>query len=323
MKSKKFLLLLATALFQINLLYASDDINTNIGFGIVPSNKWSSGQLISEKDYLDLDFDASALTTYEGSIWTKNGLKLGVNVNTDDNMVGKINNVVGMLGYGKLSLRVQKGKLKGTAKWTGTSVDGQPSSVKFDNTYNSVDLIYWRNIDDAGGLYFGLGYTSYELPVQINGEVYRDNDYKYATAVYQEDLKYKIYTLSMGMDTMATAAMQGATGFGLWMYTQDKIGFGSAKISDEAARRLAVANGREVKNQNMWPAIVDYDLTVGLMWGTNALKSNITAGIGYNIGGLISMPFGGGDIKGTDYVRASPWPYLMHHGPEVKLIVNW
>ncbi|MDD4003647.1 MAG: hypothetical protein PHW69_00400, partial [Elusimicrobiaceae bacterium] len=195
--------------------YKAPSVETLAGFSIVPNNQWKTGQFVSYEDYLSVDFDATALTTYEGSIWhNKTGLKLGISADVENNVIGKLNRFMGFLGYKRFILRVQNGRLRGTAYWTGPAVAGQPGSTKFDNKYTNIDLLYWMK-GGSNGMYWGLGYNEYALPVQVNAELYSASrgEIVYGNAVYQDNMEYKTYTAMFGFDTMTGAAMNSQRGW--------------------------------------------------------------------------------------------------------------
>jgi len=307
------------------------DIQTMVGFSIIPNTTWKSGQFVSYKDYLNMDFYQTAFTTFEGSIWhNKTGLKLGVSADFDDNMVGKLNKFMGLVGYKKFVLRVQNSKLKGTANWTGTPTAGQPASILFNNKYTSIDLLYWKNPKKPLSMYFGLGYTAFSMPVQLNAEVYNTTTKQvvYAKAVYQDQMDYKVYTAMFGFDTMTSAIMGDAKGFGFWAYSQDKIGFGNMEISAEGKRRIEAANaanypGRTLKTTSLTAAPIDYDATFGMFWKGNIKRASVALGLGYNISGMVVFAFGGGVFKDADHISPDPFPYLMRTGPVMKAVVLW
>ena len=103
-----------------------------------------------------VSMDQTASTTYEGDLFfRKLRLKVALDVDVDNNFVGKLNRLMGYIDYEGFTLRVQNSTLRGTAVWTGTKVPGMPSQTSFDNSYTSVDLLYYTK---NGGLdYFGIG----------------------------------------------------------------------------------------------------------------------------------------------------------------------
>ena len=255
-------------------------ITTSGSFSIVPIDTWGSGDFEAFTDSLFgystprvsqmyVSMDQTASTTYEGDLFfRKLRLKVGLDVDVDNNFVGKLNRLMGYIDYEGFTLRVQNSTLRGTAVWTGTKVPGMPSQTSFDNSYTSVDLLYYTK---NGGLdYFGIGYTSYQLPVQLDCLVYnaaRGSVWWAPTStVYQPDMAFHIYSLLLGLDTLhqafvRTGYLSGEQGFGIWMATQDRAGGGLSYISDQAKAWVQQANN----NLTLWSAeqiamLVDYDL---------------------------------------------------------------
>ena len=65
MKRVLFALLMSVA---VSASAEDRNINTIAGISVIPSTNWKSGQFISREDYLNLDFDTTQFTSYEGSI---------------------------------------------------------------------------------------------------------------------------------------------------------------------------------------------------------------------------------------------------------------
>jgi hypothetical protein len=297
-----------------------------VGFSVVPKATWKSGQFVSQNDMLDLDMETTSLTTYEGGIWHRGtGIKLGVSADVDNNLIGKLNRLMGYIGYGKMILRMQSSKLRGTATWTGPAVAGQPAQTTFDNTYANIDLLYYAGNDM--GMYFGLGYNTYQMPVQINGLVksVRTGETVYGNDVYQDNVDFKTYGFMFGFDTLNAAVMSGSgDGLGFWATSQDKIGVGNMHINDEAQRRLETANGgRHMTTQNILAPVIDYDVTMGLMWMKKFKRVHVGLGAGFNFAGQVVFPMGSGQVSAYDEVAAWPFPYLLHYGPVFKIAVSW
>ncbi|MFA6093420.1 MAG: hypothetical protein WCU88_06250 [Elusimicrobiota bacterium] len=300
-------------------------LETVAGFGIIPVTNWKSGQFVSYKDYLDIDFDGTTFATYEGGIvHRRTGLKAGLGGDVDNNVIGKVHRIMGYLGYEKFMLRVQGGNLRGNVHWTGPAVAGQPADADFAGKFTNVDLLYWKRTDAIGGLYFGIGYNAYNIPVQLNTEVLNTRgEIVYGNAAYQADMAFKSYTAMFGFDTMQSALSSGQQGLGFWAYSQDKIGFGSMNVNQESVRRVEAANPTRhvVRSGNLFTAMVDYDATFGMMWHKKAESYRLGLGLGYNISGQVVFPFGGGDLKTTADVRIAPFPYLLRHGALMKAVV--
>jgi hypothetical protein len=206
-----------------------------------------------------------------------------------------------------------------------------PLKTSFANPFVCVDLLYYS----TGGAidYFGIGYSSYRLPVQLDCLIFdttRNSVWWAPTgAVYQPDMAFHIYSALFGIDTLHEAFARTGTfsrmqGFSIWLATQDRAGAGLSAISDEAKAWVESANG----GRRLWSAqqiamLVDYNLTLGLQWVGGIGPVRMGLGLGYNIGGqtvLCVTPKG--PVK-AGYVDASPSIYLVHHGPILKGTISW
>ncbi|ULQ59550.1 hypothetical protein K7I13_13950 [Brucepastera parasyntrophica] len=89
-----------------------------VGITLMPAAFWGSGQFVRPTGYsggLNFDLDPNAFTTYEGGFWHKSGFQLGVSADVDNNIVGKLDKLIGFLGFKNFMLRVSGGKITGTA----------------------------------------------------------------------------------------------------------------------------------------------------------------------------------------------------------------
>jgi len=317
MKKVLFVLLMSLA----SQVRAEDTINTIAGISVIPSTNWKSGQFISREDYLNLDFDATQFTSYEGSIWHKSGLSLGVQAEVDGNAVGRLQKILGYLGYKKFMLRMQSGDLRGKATWNGPATAGQPSSVDFESKFSSVDLLMWGKAE----FFYGVGYASYEIPMQVNTEVLNSaGQIVYGREVYDDAVPVKSYAFLFGFDTMQSALRNDQEGFGFWAYTQDRVGVGTVELSNKAVTRAETANpGRKAMSTSLFSGMVDYDLTLGIYWIKKISKSTLSLGTGYSFSGETVLPFGGGQLTNSTQIRLAPIPYLLRHGLVLKASVKW
>ncbi|HOX23470.1 MAG TPA: hypothetical protein PLL10_08405 [Elusimicrobiales bacterium] len=300
---------------------AEQNFGSIVGISVIPSTNWKSGQFVSREDYLNLDFDTTQFTSYEGALWHKSGISLGVQADVDGNAVGRVQKFLGYLGYKNFMLRMQTGDLRGTANWNGPATSGQPSSVKFESKYSSVDILKWGKSD----FYYGFGYASYEIPMQVNTEVLNGSgEIVYGKEVYDDAVPVKSYAFLFGFDTMQKALMSENTGFGFWAYTQDRFGLGTMDLSDKAITRAETANpGRRAMSDNLFSGMVDYDLTLGVYWTGKAKSAKLSFGTGYSFSGETVIPFGGGQLSNTSQIRLAPIPYIYRHGLVFKGSVRW
>jgi hypothetical protein len=319
-------------------------LSTSGSFSIIPIDTWGSGDFEALTDTwfgsgdtprtnkMSISMDQTASTTYEGELFVKKlKLKLGLNIDVDNNFIGKLDRLMGYINYSGFTLRVQSSKFRGTAAWTGESVSGMPSESSFDNGYTSVDLLYYRQ---TGGIdYFGIGYTSYSLPVQLDCLIYdtgRQSVWWAPTgAVYQPDMAFHIYSVLLGFDTLHEAFTRSGTlgsmqGFGFWAASQDRAGGGISTISDQAKAWVESANG----GLSLWSAtqiamLVDYDLTLGMQWVGDAGPVRLGLGLGFNLGGQMVLCITPKGPVETGYVDASPSIYIFHYGPIFKGTISY
>jgi hypothetical protein len=318
-------------------------LSTSGSFSIIPIDTWGSGDFEALSDtwfgdntprtnQTNISMDQTASTTYEGELFFKKlRLKVGLDVDVDNNFIGKLNRFMGYINYSGFTLRVQTSELRGTLAWTGSSIAGMPSETAFDNRYTSVDLLYYKQ---TGGIdYFGIGYTSYSLPVQLDCLIYDSERQEVwwapTGAVYQPDMAFHVYSVLIGMDTLHEAftrsgTMAGSQGFGLWAESQDRVGGGVSNISDEAKLWVEKANsGLSLWSSTQIAMLVDYDLTLGLQWVGNLGPVRLGFGIGYNLGGQMVLCVTPKGPVETGYVDASPSVYLIHYGPILKGTISY
>ncbi len=316
------------------------------GCSIIPFDSWLSGnfsQFMSVvnpsspgelKKLLDIHMDATATTIYEGDLFfRKIGLSFGLKVDVDDNFIGKFNRFLGYVGYDDYSIRVQTSRLRGTLDWHGSVAGGLvPSSASFDNRFYTVDLLYYP-ASPGSQFYFGIGYTSYELPTQLECLVVNSaGEIVYGNQAYQPDMRFRIYSFLFGFDTLRSSFMgvdsfmNSGDGLGLWIATQDRFGGGVSRISDEARTWIEALNpGRSLYDRDQIVMMVDYLFTLGVRWTGGLGPARLGLGLGYNVGGQVIMGMSSKfkAISETDQVDASPNLYLAHHGVIFRLSASW
>jgi len=316
-------------------------ITTSGSFSIIPVDTWGAGDFEAFTDQLfgydtqrvnqlSVSMDQTATTFYEGDLFfRKLRLKVGLNVNVDNNFIGKLNSLMGYINYSGFTLRVQTSELRGSAIWSGPSVATMPSQSSFDNSYISVDLLYYPK---SGGIgYYGIGYTSYQLPVQLDCLTYdttRQEVWWATQSVYQPDMAFHIYSFLFGIDTLHDAFMRTGSlgqrdGFGIWMATQDRFGGGLSYISSQAQQWVETANGKPLWSATQIAMMVDYNLTLGLQWVGDAGPVRLGFGLGFNLGGQTVMCITPKGPVDSSHVDASPSVYLFHYGPILTGSVSW
>jgi hypothetical protein len=316
-------------------------ISTSGSFSIVPVDTWGSGDFDALSDtwfgyttprtnQMNISMDQTATTTYEGDLFLRKlKLKIGLNVDVDNNFIGKLSRFMGYINYSGLALRVQTSELSGTATWDGATVADMPAQCSFDNRFISVDLLYYRKNDSS--MYYGIGYTSYQLPVQLDCLTYDDSRQEVWWAngsVYQPDMAFHIYSALLGFDTLHGAfeksGMYGSMqGFSFWASTQDRAGVGLSYISDQAKRWVEAENGKPLWSAEQIAMLVDYYLTLGLQWVGDVGPARLGIGLGFNLGGqTLTCVTPKGPVD-SSHVDASPSVYLFHYGPILSGIVSW
>jgi len=317
-------------------------LSTSGSFSIVPIDTWGSGDFDALSDalwgystprlnQLTIDMDQTASTTYEGELFFKKlRLKVGLDIDVDNNLIGRLDRFMGYINYDGFTLRVQTSELRGTAFWTGADLAGMPAVYPFDNPFVSVDLLYYRQ---TGGIdYFGAGYTSYRLPVQLTILTYSDAEGSvwWATqcTAYQPDMAFHIYSGLFGLDTLHEALVRrgtfaGMQGLTIWMATQDRAGVGLAYISDETRGWIEAANSLPLWSATQIAMLVDYDLILGAQWVGDLGPVRLGLGLGFEVGGQTVMCVTPKGPVDSAHVDASPSFYLFHYGPILKATVSW
>ncbi|HUX40365.1 MAG TPA: hypothetical protein VMV83_04275 [Rectinemataceae bacterium] len=313
-------------------------LSTSGSFSIAPFNNWASGDMDALSDsffgyatprvnQLSVTMDRTASTTYEGGLFFKKlKLRVGLDVDVDSNFVGKLNRLMGYLGYDIFEVRVETSGLKGTATWLGSPQGGMPAQSSFDNPFISVDLLYF--LAGSGGIdYLGLGYMSYRLPVQLDCLTYDTSRasvwWAPVVSFYQPDMAFGIYSVILGVDSLHSAiARRGVfgqmQGFAPWLWTQDRAGAGISTIGADAQAWIENANHLPLWSATQIPMLVDYNLTLGLQWVGGLGRLRLGFGLGYNIGGQTLTCITPKGTVDSSHVDASPSVYLVHYGPVLK-----
>jgi hypothetical protein len=306
-------------------------------FSLLPYNNWASGDWDALADeffgyntprvnQFKVTMDQTATTIYEGGLFFKKlNLGLGATFKTDNNFIGQIHEFMGFLNIDVFEARIEYSRLKGTAEWLGSDLStyGLGKTVGFDNQLLNIDLLY----ASPKGMYFGIGYSSYSLPVQINclawSDYYDSVWWAPVVSFYQPDMKFSIYSFLFGFDTLQDAILQKGLfgilqGLSFWAWTQDRFGVGYSEISDQVKTAVETANHLTLWSANQIAMMADYNLTLGIQYVKQFHRFHVGLGIGYNIGGqTVTCITPKGPVQ-SGYVDASPSIYLVHYGPMIK-----
>ncbi len=337
---KSFLVLILSLLFIANLFAQRDttkeksNIPFMIGFSWVPSNSWGVYSIIGQKQYLKYDFDANSMTTWEGSISGKRfPIKIGVNAQFEDNLVGKLYKLSGYLGFKRMFIRVQSGKLSGNARWTGGAIPNYETPFSFSYRYTNIDLLRSMGKNRMGAGYIGLGYTSMKVPIQVNTLITNSDKahQEYGTPVFDREFTIKAYSFLFGFDLMQSEAIakkfdmarSKKSGFGFFVATYDKVGLGMSYLTDEAiAKAEEVNKDKKSVGGDLFSALVEYQLSMGPKWSTNIGPARFIVGLGYEFSGAMVGNFSGAAKKTTD-LGYDPSLFYYRHGVILRAFFSW
>ncbi|HUX53992.1 MAG TPA: hypothetical protein VMV56_06240 [Williamwhitmania sp.] len=335
---KKAIALFTVLSLYLNLAVAQDTTSNKtdsqkllrlVGISYVPSNSWGVNSIIGQEQWLKYKFSATALTTYEANYSIKKfPLKLGVNAEFENNLIGKAYRFAGYVGIKRIMIRIQTGLIKGTATWTGTPIDGAITEFPFNNRYTNIDLLLLPKKEKSGIQYYGIGYTSLKLPIQVNTLITsggKENQ-KYGNAVFDSLYTIKAYSFMFGFDLITSEAMNPGSfkgGFGAFAATQDKVGLGMCYMTKEAVERAELVNpGRTAVTSSLFSALVEYNLSAGIKYSHRMGKGIIIAAAGYDFGGAMVANFSGAAVTSTD-LGFDPSLFYWHHGFLVRIFAAW
>ena len=293
------------------------------GAWYMPSTSWS-GKTSASRDgggNLHFKINDSPFTTYEGGlINTNTSLSLGVSIDVDNNLVGRVNRIMGYVGFHGFFLRVQNATLKGTARWEGSGLTGQPSSYSIDSPYQNVQLI--RMFDTAKDMFWGFGYSTVTLPQQVSVWGDKNNVYTNQDSVDPAS-KIMIYSLIFGADNLNWSSIQHDDGFGFWCFTQDMFGYGNQTVDPAVNQRVKAFYGGRGIPTSLETSLIDYTLTLGAKWQRKFKSSGVGVGLGYNVHGMYMMS--GWNARGSEAndLNAYTTTFLAGHGPQLKVIGTW
>ena len=289
----------------------------------MPTTSWQ-GRTAAAQDgggRLSYVINNSPFTTYEGGfVNTTTGLSLGVSLDVDNNLVGKLNRVMGYVGFHGFFLRVQNATLKGTADWEGKALTGQPLSYSINTTYQNIQLI--RGLQDEKEWFWGFGYSTLTLPVQVS--VWGDINRVYTNYDSVDPAsQLKIYSLLFGFDTLNWYSLKANDGLGFWCFTQDMLGYGSQSVDPTVEQRIKTFYSGRTIPSSLTTTLIDYTLTIGMKWERRFSSTGWGFGFGYNVHGMLFMS--GWNVRGSgdSDLNAYSTTGLSGHGPQFKLIASW
>lgn len=285
--------------------------------------KWKF-DFIGFNDYLDTRNNNNSFgKLYGGFINEKLGLSLGFKVDSDDNVVGKVNRFMGYAGYKNMIMRYQYGKIKGNFHWSGDLAPGMVRDGDLRNLLRHIDLL-WRRKTILGD-WLGFGYTSLDMPSELS--VWYDNNVK-GRSVYDLNYKGNFYSFIFGFDSFSKSVenlekgksgmtIDDKSGFSLYLTGEDRIGFGKAEISDEAIRYALFLNpaATGVKSKDFFAALIENDTGVGIRWISK--NGSFAAGLGYEVSFIMILPFSPNPSAGE--IDLHGLPSTIRYGPVIRV----
>jgi len=337
--TRSFLSLITVLLFVSGLSAQDDSAKKQegapfiVGVSWVPNNSWGVSSIIAQSQLLKYDFDATSMTTWEGSITgRKIPVRLGVNAQFEDNLIGKLSRFSGYLGFKRTFIRIQTGRISGSANWTGNLIPDYATTFPFSYRYTNIDLLKSLGKKSRMGMgYIGLGYTSLKVPIQVNTLITQTDQahQKYGVPVFDTEFSIKAYSFMFGFDLMQSEAIEkkgvvsGKPGFGFFVATQDKVGFGMSYLTDKAIQKAEEVNpGRTSVGGDLFTGLVEYQVSLGPKWSANIGAARFIIGIGYEFSGAMVANFSGAAKKPSD-LGYDPSLFYYRHGVILRSFFSW
>lgn len=302
------------------------------GVSIIPYSTWKF--LKSDMEY---EMDSTRSTSYEANFrFVPLGLSGLLSMTVDDTFIGKVDKILGLIAYKRAVLRMTEITFKGSAHWPGQLTSDMKSDFDFDNKIKHYDLYYSVPIGppDADGIQFemnfGIGYTDYSLPVQINSSRYSSKLDEVVAGVptYDKDFKAKYYCFVFGIDLMTVyihnQGRGSALGLSPWIAGQDRFGIGKAIVSESSAKTLEVFNpGTHLNNKTkVNSTYLENDSILGIMWIPSFARGKVAIGVGYNL--IVHAVATWGDTPNdTTEINWDADYYVLRHGVVFKIYAVW
>jgi len=297
---------------------------------------------------LDYSIDPASFTTYHGSFWHKSGIRLNVDLDVDDNFIGKLHRIVGWLGFKRFSVRASHGSLSGTAHWNGEEIPGDTEDQRFDSKLTTVELLYdfyfpadpstvvYSNgvpvygLGTTGvgrGTYIGLMYTTVELPVLIG---IKSKDKNISTQDIYGSAKFHNYGVTFGFDNMDGWFMYGikteskyTKGFSFWLSSYLSLWLGTVDIPSSSINKLHELNPEiKMSDAAFFSLGIQFDALAGLCYLAWIKKVQVGIALAYEFSGrAIGGSNGSWENKNnTTPVNSVSTGYgYFRHGPVLKI----
>ncbi len=322
-----------------------DTIPSFVGISNIPTMNWKVFYRNTKgpTDFLNYHFDLGSQSSYEGNFGIKKiGLKMGLSVDVDNNLVGKAYNYAGYIGLKNYWIRLENSKMSGTVDWAGQLQPGFLSNYAFTHSYFNVDILksFTRMINQdwskkVMGFYWGLSYTSLKIPLELNTLVTPGGraDQVYGVQVYDTLFTGKFYSYGFGFNSLRQLATSGgligmikgkpAWPLALYASTEDKFGLGQGKLSDYGKSMAEALNpGKTLVNTSGLTSYLHYSLSVGIRYYKRINPVFLLIACGYDIEGSDIMNMSGYALTDQDLGYTYDLPFF-NHGFSVKLYASW
>lgn len=274
----------------------------NAGISIVPLTYWDlrvASPSSIDPSKLKIEFDRTKSTAYEANfkIWY---FSFGGLASVNSNIIGKIDTVLGYIGFSSISLKVSQSSMRGTGYWDGPIINDMRKEFKFNDKVLNYDLIYNGGEGDLGGLkswYAGLSYTRLTMPMKVSVTVTPGGLPDDGNPAYDERFSINSFGLTLGFDMLKDKSRRsGLDGF---LTTQDRFGIiNDYSFSSKAISRVKALNPGYTLNKTsdrgffpFYMAYVDNDTSVGLCWTFKVGGGWIIFAAGYDlIWGMMAGP---------------------------------
>lgn len=344
-----FLILLFPLTLQVHAS-SNDTIPAFIGIWNTPKMHWYINfiQHSAIGKPLAIEFNTSSMMSLEGNFAIRRiGLRLGLNANFENNMIGKAYRWGGYVGFKDYWLKIQRSSISGTLYWTGELPPGDyQSQADFNNSYFNIDILKnfkkKRYVDgkrqlyatDNSGIYWGFGYTSMGFPVELATLTTEGNfpdDLKFGKPAYDKFYKIKSFNISGGFDLLRQLCMVGGRygsipgkppmRLAVYVSTEDRLGFGSGKLTSYGVSMAEALNpGRKVSSPSFFNGNVHYFLSLGLRYFIKSGPSLIVFAVGYDFEGTAFFPFGAKTRKKED-LGLDFSGIIFNHGLTFKMYI--
>lgn len=315
---------------EIEKKRSDPQMSYNAGLSIVPFTKWHFVTFGLQN--LSYKLDKTRSTSYEAN-FRYEPFSFGGSASINDNLIGKLDTILGYVGFSSVSLKVSESRLRGTAKWTGDMAYDMKRDFKFSNRVQSLELVYNGGENVLEGLkswYIGATYTKLTVPICIDVSVQPPTGYLLTgKPAYDDRFALESYGLVFGFDMLKDKSKR--PGLDIFGVSQDRIGiYNLYSFSSPAIARVRALNpGYEpfnTKGKNIFPSgasYLDNESAVGLSYTYIYTGGHIIFAVGYDvIWGLIAGPSYESPDKNT-MVLEGDMKFFFRHGVIFRVYASW